>query len=168
MNFRRDLKLTMYRISAFLFAITAAHSALAWTWANRVQVYNGPGLCVQSDAGIDHRRPDALSGNLAYDGTYALSQGCGAGLNLPDGWAATRLDVYKWTGSAWAICRGSNWQYGATGVNQWGPWGPAQVFDYGGSASCGPGYYGTMAYAYAWDGSAWRGGGLWSGYEFAP
>ncbi|MGB8701318.1 MAG: hypothetical protein WCD18_18045 [Thermosynechococcaceae cyanobacterium] len=23
-----------------------------------------------------------------------------------------------------------------------------------------------MAHAYAWDGSAWRGGGVWSGYEY--
>jgi hypothetical protein len=168
MNFRRDLKAAIYMVSVVFFVAVTAHSALAWTWAHRVRVYDGPGLCVQGDAGIDHRQPNVFSGNLAYDGTYALSQGCGAGLNLPYGRAAARLDVYKWTGSDWAFCRGTNWQYGATGVNEWGPWGPAQILDYGGSSSCGAGFYGTQAYAYVWDGSAWRGGAVWSGFEFVP
>lgn len=174
MNFRRGRKLAIYGTSAFLFAAVTGHSASAWTWANKVTVYDGPGLCVQGDAGIDHLQPNLFSGNLAYDETYALNQGCGVGLNLPYGSAAARLDVYKWTGSVWAICRGTNWQYGATVANlitgdlDLGPQGPRQIFDYGGSSSCGPGYYGTLAFAYAWDGSAWRGGGVWSGFELVP
>jgi hypothetical protein len=169
MNFRRALKLRVYGISVFLFVVAAAyHSALAWTWVYKGVLYDGPGLCVQADSGIDHQRQGQFSGNLAYATTYARSQGCGAGLYLPYGWAAVRLDVYKWTGSDWALCRGTNWKCGATGTDQWGPWGPSEVIDYGGSSSCGPGWYGTLAYAYVWDGSAWRGGGLWSGHEFVP
>ena len=134
-------------------------------------MYNGAGLCVQGDAGIDHWQPNVFSGNLAYDETYALSQGCGAGLTLPAGWAAARLDVYKWTGTQWAVCSGTNWQFGPTGISGGdvgGPFGPAQVFNYGGSSSCGSGWYGTLASAYVWDGSAWRGSGIWSGAEFVP
>jgi hypothetical protein len=169
MNLRHAVKLRICGISVFLFMVAAApHSALAWTWAYRGVLYNGPGLCVEADSGIDHQQPHVFSGNLAYASCYALGQGCGAGLSLPYGWAAVRLDVYKWTGSAWALCRGTNWKYGATGTNEFGPWGPGDVFVYGGSSSCGPGYYGTLAFAYVWDGSAWRGGGLWSGFEFVP
>jgi hypothetical protein len=171
MNFRRVLKLHMCGISVFLFVVAAPyHSALGWTFVSKVTLYDGPGLCVQGESGIDHLRPDAFSGNLAYAGTYALSQGCGAGLTLPDGWAAVRLDVYRWTGSDWALCRGTNWRYGGTGIDpHFGyPVGPGEVFDYGGFSSCGQGYYGTLAFAFVWDGSAWRGGGLWSGYEFVP
>ena len=168
MSFRRTLKIASYWVYAFAFVAVTAHSVSAWTWATRVTVFNGSGRCVQATSGIDHRRPDAFSGNLAYADTYALSQGCGAGLNLPDGGQPSELDVYKWNGSSWALCRGTNWTFGATGTNQWGPWGPEQVFDYGGSSSCGPGWYGTQAAAFVWDGSAWRGGGLWSGHEFVP
>ena len=170
MNIQRATKVICCAL-AFVFAGVNADPAFAWTWVYKVTVYNGPGLCVQGDLGIDHRVPNAFSGNLAYDGTYARGQGCsGAGLTLPAGFAAARLDVFKWTGSTWAFCRGTNWQYGATGNDQWGPTGPGQVFDYGGSPSCGPGYYGTLAYAYVWDSaaSAWRGGGVWSGYELVP
>ena len=169
MNFRRVVNLRIYGISVFLFMVAAAdHSALAWTWNYRGVLYTSPNLCVQADSGIDHQRPDTLSGNIAYANCYALSGGCGAGLNLPYGWAAVRLDVYKWNGTDWAVCRGTNWKLGATGTNQWGPWGPGDLLTYGGSSSCGPGWYGTMAIAYVWDGSAWRGGGLWSGAEFVP
>jgi hypothetical protein len=159
-------KFLLYGIFAVLFTAMTARSASAWTWSPFVTVYNGPGLCVQSQAGIDHRMPGVFSGNLAYAYTHALSEGCGVGLNKPDGSAAVRLEVYKWTGSSWAICQGTDWKYGATGTTQFGPWGPEEGFDYGGVASCGPGYYGTLAYSYIWDGSGWRGGSAWSGYEF--
>jgi len=162
-------KLALYGIFAVVFIAVTVQPVSAWTWSNRVTVYNGAGLCVQSRAGIDHFKPGLFSGNLAYAETYALSQGCGVGLNKPNGWAAVRLDVYKWTGSSWVVCRSTNWKYGATGTNQWGPWGPGEVFDYGGSSSCGPGYYGTLAYSYVLDGTAtWRGGSSWSGYEYVP
>jgi hypothetical protein len=173
-QFRRCRNLANNWLSVFLLAVVMPHQASAWTWANKVTVYNGAGLCVQGDAGIDVLKPNTFSGNLAYDETYALTEGCGAGLDRPDGWAAARLDVYKWTGSTWALCRGTNWKYGATvarliqGDLDLGPQGPAQVLDYGGSSSCGSGYYGTLAFAYVWDGSAWRGGSVWSGSELAP
>lgn len=157
---------------ALLFAVVTTSSAFAWTWNNNVTVFSGPGLCVRSTAGIDTWKSGVFSGNIAYADTYALSQGCGAGLTLPDGWAAVRLDLFKWTGSEWLLCRGTNFTFGATGVNQWGPWGPSQVFSYGSGGSgpppvCGTGWYGTVAYAFVWDGSAWRGGGVYSGPELA-
>lgn len=171
MGDRQALKLAACAAFAWSFLLLAASQAYAWTWNSHATVYNTAGLCVQGDAGIDHFQPNVFSGNLAYDETYALSQGCGAGLTLPNGWAAARLDVYKWTGTQWAVCSGTNWLYGPTGISGGdvgGPVGPAQVFPWGGSSVCGSGYYGTLAFAYVWDGAAWRGGGVWSGYEFVP
>jgi|SRR5271165_1307822 len=171
MSDRQALKLAVCASLALSFLMIAAPGASGWTWNHHSTVYNGPGLCVQGDAGIDHWQPNVFSGNLAYDETYALSQGCGAGLTLPAGWAAARLDVYKWTGTQWAVCSGTNWQFGPTGISGGdvgGPFGPSQIFNYGGSSSCGSGWYGTLASAYVWDGSAWRGNGVWSGAEFVP
>ncbi|WP_159001448.1 hypothetical protein [Streptomyces sp. SBT349] len=168
---RRAVRIALSGLAALLFTFVWAQPAHAWTWANGVTVYNGAGLCVRGNAGIDHFIPGSFSGNLAYADTFALSAGCGAGLTLPDGWAAVRLEVQKWNGSAWTVCRSTDWEYGPTGVSGGefgGPWGPSQILDYGGSSSCGAGWYGTMAYAYAHDGTAWRGGGVWSGQEHVP
>lgn len=172
MNFRRAPKWAIYMIFGSLFAAVTAHSASAWTWNSRHTVYDGPGLCILGDAGIDHLVPNSFSGNLAYANTYAVSQGCGPiGLSLPYPYAAARLDVWKWTGSTWAICNGTEWLFGATGNSSGefgGPWGPSQLFNYGGPV-CGSGFYGTQASAYVMDASGvWRGGATWSGSEFVP
>lgn len=171
MTDRRAMNLLVSAIMGLLLLTSTGYGALAWTWNRGATVYNGPGLCVRGDAGIDHFQPTGFSGNLAYDTTYALTQGCGTGLTLPDGWAAARLDVWKWNGSEWAVCNGTNWQFGPTGISggdTGGPFGPSQIFPYGGSSSCGSGWYGTLASAFVWDGSAWRGNSVWSGAEFVP
>ncbi|MEU9448012.1 hypothetical protein [Streptomyces sp. NPDC048277] len=163
---RLTLKAMLCTAVAFLMAAMWSQPASAWTWARSVTVYNGSGLCVRGDAGIDHLRPGVLSGNLAYATVYALAGGCGTGMS---GRGAVQAVVYKWNGSAWAVCRSSDWKYGPTGRTGGqfpGPYGPEQVFNWGGAAACGPGYYGTRASAWVWDGSRWRGGGVWSGYEY--
>ena len=162
---RRTLLLLVACVAASVVVMTAAAPAQAWTWNQNVTVYNASGLCVQGQAGIDHVTPGGFSGNLAYAGTYAHSGGCGAG--LANQYAAVRLDVYRWNGSAWVVCRSTAWTYGYTGVNQWGPTGPEQVYNYGGPASCGAGWYGTLAASYVLDsGGTWRGGTVWSGQEY--
>jgi hypothetical protein len=163
---RRAATVALAGIAAMLFTVSTATPAQAWTWNSGVTVYNAGLLCVQGDAGIDHAVPGTLSGNLAYANTYGRSAGCVTGLV---GWsAAVRLDVYKWTGWSWYVCRNTDWSYGTTGVNQFGPTGPTQTFNYGGASACGSGYYGTMGYSYVWDGSTWRGGHVWSGAELVP
>lgn len=171
MTDRKAVKLVVSPILGLLLLTSTGSGAFAWTWNERATVYDGPGLCVQGSAGIDHQQPNVFSGNLAYADTYALSQGCGVGLTLPASRAATRLDVWKFNGTEWAVCSGTNWLFGATGISGGdvgGPFGPSQIFNYGGSRSCGPGWYGTVASAFVWDGSAWRGNGVWSGPEFVP
>ncbi|MBS0298345.1 MAG: hypothetical protein JSR32_00185 [Proteobacteria bacterium] len=163
------LTILLYGIVAFFVAAAIPKSALAWTWTYKGIAYNGPSLCVKGDAGIDHYIPGALDGNLAYATTYAFGNACNAALYLPNGWAASRLDVYKYAGNTWVVCRRTDWQYGGTGRTGGelgGPTGPSSLLNYGGSYSCGTGWYGTMGYAYVWDGSQWRGGGVWSGYEW--
>jgi hypothetical protein len=117
MNCRRALKLALYAVATLFFIAITAPTASAFTYNVNVILYDSPGLCVQGSAWIDHLKPGVFSGNQASDNMYALSQGCvDPGLSLPNDWAAVRLDVYKWTGSNWALCRGTNWQYGPTGV----------------------------------------------------
>jgi hypothetical protein len=158
-SIRRALLLVAGTVAAVGLALSNASPASAWTWTYGTTVYSATGLCVQGDAGIDHVGA-TFSGNLAYANTYARGTGCGAG--LVNSYAAVKLDVLKWNGSAWFVCRATNWEYGYTGVNQWGPYGPSQVFNYGGAASCGAGWYATRAYAYVSDGTAWRGGTVWA------
>jgi hypothetical protein len=156
---RRILVLVAGTIAAVGLALAGATPASAWTWTYGTTVYNSGGLCVTGDAGIDHAGA-TFSGNLAYANTFARGSGCGAGLSGK--YAAVRLDVLRWNGSSWYVCRSTDWTYGYTSVNQWGPVGPSQVYNYGGAASCGVGWYATRAYAYVSDGAAWRGGTVWA------
>lgn len=169
-KYRRAVLLALGAVLAPLLAVGtavgAASPAHAWTWNRGVTVYDAGGLCVRGDAGIDHFIPGSFSGNLAYANAYALSGGCGTGLVGQS--AAVRLDVERWNGTSWVACRSTDWKYGTTGVSQWGPTGPEQQLDYGGSASCGAGWYRTIAAVFVWDGAAWRGGGISSGAEFVP
>jgi hypothetical protein len=163
MNIRRALKPTLC-VTAFLLA--GVVTASAWTWCRWCTVFTGPGLCVQADAGIDHWRPNVFSGNIAYSTAYARDQGCVNGLS--GRWATTRLDVYRAApGAEGVLCRGTEWKSDYTGIDGFGtPIGPAEVFDYGGPASCGPGWYGVFGGAFVWDGSNWQGGWAWSGWEW--
>jgi len=165
MDTRKGFKLTLCVTSLLLAAVVGAS---AWTWANYVTVFTGGGLCVQGDAGIDHIRPGTLSGNLAYSDAYARDQQCFNG--LVGRWATTRLDVYHAAaGQPGAICRGTDWKSDYTGIDSFGnPIGPSWVFNYGGPASCGSGWYGVFGGAFVWDGSTWRGGWVWSGWEWVP
>lgn len=161
-------KIVLYCISALLCTAITVQVASAWTFSPRVVLYtSGFGFCVKGEAGIDSAKPGVFSGNLAYSATFALLGDCGTVLTLPDGSAASRLDVHKWTGSEWVVCRSTDWIYGRTFRDEFGnPMGPGWVYNYGGASSCGAGYYSTTAYAYVWDGAAWRGGSVWSGYEY--
>ncbi len=161
---RRAATLALCGLVSVLFTVWTASPAQAWTWNRGVTVHNGA-ICVQGDAGIDHVTPGVFSANLAYANTYARSAGCGAAVSGL--WAAVRLDVYRWNGSAGVLCRNTDWTYGYTGADQWGPTGPGQVFDYGG-AWCGSGWYQTVASSYVAYGGVWLGGGVQSGWEFVP
>jgi hypothetical protein len=165
---RKALNVTLCVTVLCVAAVVTYSGALAWTWVYWRTLFIGPGLCVQGDAGIDHLRPDSISGNLAYSDAYARDQQCVNG--LVGRWAATRLDVYHAApGGQGAICRGTDWKYAYTAIDPiTGPTGPEWVYDYGGPASCGSGWYGTFGGAFVWDGSNWQGGWVFSGWEWVP
>jgi hypothetical protein len=169
MHSRKGLKLALCVTLSLLAAVVTYSAAIAWTWAFHVTVSQTAGLCVQGDAGIDHFVIGSPGSNtLAYSEAYALDQGCGNG--LAGRYAATRLDVHYWTGSQVVVCTGTDWTFGYTGFSSFGtPSGPALAFSYDGfTPRCSSGWYSTSAGAFVWDGSAWRGGGVWSGWEYVP
>jgi hypothetical protein len=177
MKSQRTCKAALVRLIALLFTTLAAQPVFAFTRANDITVYSTSDLCVIGSASIDQFRPPPPGGlfggsNQATASTYAYQPGCGSIMSKANGNVATKLDVYRWTGSEWAICRSTDWTLGASGIIFQGDItiriGAEQIFDYGGSAACGPGWYGTLGHSVVWDGSAWRGGNVWSGYEFVP
>ena len=81
------------------------------------------------------------------------------GFNLSEGKLALRLQLWKWTGSQWAVCADTNWMYNTA---------TAWRMDFQGwTTLCGSAYYGNMTNAFAWIGN-WIGGGMWSGYQSLP
>lgn len=78
---------------------------------------------------------------------------------LPPGYIAAAVDIYRWSGSSWSLCTWSPWSYNSYYTAKWTP-----TFSFG-SAPCGAGYYGTVAFGYHWS-DGWRGGTLWSGYTY--
>jgi hypothetical protein len=163
--------------AALLPMTLTAQSASAWTWSPVTVVYSNVSYCVKAQAGIDHFTPGTFSGNLAYANGYLLARapliGGGPCDRAMTGEGRVRLVVQRWNDwDAWIFCRGSGWSYGQfgwSGGDLGGPYGPQQTLDYGGSASCGPGYYRTVATAERFlGGSTWVGGSVASGYEFVP
>jgi hypothetical protein len=155
--------------SALALAGVAATSAGAAQ--NATTTYSGASLCVKgraiqfaSNVGFGSREADAYADPYRPD--------CVTPLALPVGYVATKADVYKWNGSAWAYCNGTNWLY-----DGYRP--PRVVGDltfsatYGAHAissagACGPGYYGVNAAAFAWANNSWNGNWVWSGFEYMP
>ncbi|SCL28594.1 hypothetical protein GA0074692_2569 [Micromonospora pallida] len=177
---RRILQSVLSAVAAMLLVATTAQPASAWTWSSVTNVYYpiGSSYCVRAQAGIDHFVPGSFSGNLAYSNAYLLRvrvdiiTGWRSCELAATGWGRARLDVQKWNGTAWTFCRGSGWAYGSFGWSSGelgGPYGPSQILDYGGSASCGQGYYRTIAFAeYEVSPSTWVGGSVPSPYEWVP
>lgn len=138
--------------------------------SGRVTLANTPVVCVQGESKFNWYTT-GFADRSAWAFAYARTPGsCSATLYRPPGWLAVRFDVFKWTGSQWALCRSTDWQFGGGGDTRGGDIvyeqsaGASQFFS---SPPCGSGYYGTSARHLVWDGAAWQGGNTWSGYMFA-
>lgn len=173
-------------LSLFIFTFTVSQSAFSWTQKEGVIVFNSSrviygtipffaGSCIKVDVRIDHKVPDLIfSRNYASATTWAYSPFCQS--TIKNQYAATRIQIQRWNGVTWVVCKDSDYKYGYTGENPRPaatpgvyPFGVEQFVQYGDGDSCsGPGYYGAMAYGYVWDGSKWNGGNAWSGYEYVP
>lgn len=97
-----------------------------------------------------------------YSSYYNFSnRPCGWRLSRDPGNLAARVQYLKWTGSAWGVCRDSNWSFNTVFTHGW-----SLTWDFGSQPPCGSGYYGTWSAAYNNSARGWMGGWLFSGYRF--
>jgi len=135
--------------------------------SGRVTVSNSSHVCVQGIAEFNWY-DSGFSDHSAWAYTFAQTPGCGPELVVPVGWIATKLWLFRWTGSAWASCQESSWGSGGGGDIHDGDITYEQsatvaMFWQGAPPPCGGGWYGTLGRHLVWTGSAWEGDNLWSG-----
>ena len=165
--------------SALALAGVAATSALAAS--NTEMTYRGYELCVKGTA---TQSPDGLVfGSGAKADAEPYSTDCSTPLQLPQSYVAAKADIYKWTGSSWAYCTGTDWVYGGYTPGHWdgdlyiSPTYGVVAQSFAGRDSCGPGFYGVDGAAFAYGlvysnlyissyHYQWNGGWVWSGYEY--
>jgi len=154
---------------AFLLPAPPVRADQTADW--HAMLYSGPGLCVHGESQLV-RRDTAVAGlwdaglyPTAILGTFATCTGALSTYTyrmMPVGWAAMDMQLLIWNGSAWAVCRDYGWTYNTF---------PVASTDLQASGlglhPCGSGYYEVFAGFYAWDGSAWQGGWIWSGYLYS-
>lgn len=166
-SLRALLLLALGGLLALPLLTVSVGTASAGTGTARTTVYAGWTYCVQASAAID-TFTGGFSGNLGYANAYLVARDLNGGCNWKTtGSGRSRVDVQVWSGSAWQFCRGSDWAYGPFGWSSGefgGPYGPAKILDYGGSASCGAGYYRAVATAEYDTGQGWVGGSIPSPY----
>ncbi|MEU9888816.1 hypothetical protein [Sphaerisporangium sp. NPDC051011] len=161
---------------AALVAVVAlpAGPARAWTWQYRVVVFQSSLYCIKADAGIDHWQPGVFSGNLAYVNTYVFMGDC-VTVRVLEARVSLQVQKFDEATGKWRTCKSSDYVYGMTGSDVWGPYGPGTAVNYGGSA-CGPGagWYRTKARAeirnpfVIGNPDVWMGGAAYSGEEWVP
>jgi len=138
----------------------------------QAMVYMGPSLCVHGESELV-RHDTAVAGvwnvglyPIAAMGTFSSCTGAPSTYtytNMPVGWAAMHRQLLIWTGSSWGMCQDFGWYYNNTPV----AYTYFQSNNGLGPHPCGSSYYGLFTTFYAWDGSAWQGGWVWSGYLYS-
>ncbi|MBW4716762.1 hypothetical protein [Saccharothrix obliqua] len=167
---RRSLHTALCGLLLGGLVLVAGQPASAMSGSGPKVVNSGFIHCVVGVATIDHWSPGVFSGNLGYADAYLYSRDLNGACTRPaTGQGRARVDVQVWTDSGWSHCRGSDWAYGAfgwTGGELGGPYGPKKILDYGGSASCGAGYYRAVATVEHDNNGGWVGGSVNSPYEW--
>lgn len=169
MSRRRALILGPLSALFVLLTVAVPQSAQAYTQQSLVTVEQQATFCIKADAGIDHFTPGVFSGNNAWARVYAFAADCAT--VLPAMQVRVKLEVRKWneSSSAWVTCKTTDWAYGTTSRDQFGPVGPGVHTGY---TPCGSGWHQTKAQAqsYRYVNSVgqflWLGGILNSGYEW--
>jgi len=172
MDLKVMIRTTAVLLSALALAGAAATSAMAAS--TTATTYRGSSMCVKGTATQYPYVQWSFSSRWATASATPYRADCSTPLQLSQGYVATKADVYKWTGSAWAYCTGTGWVYGGYTPGHWSgdiyysPTYGADTSSYAGS--CGPGWYGISGAAYAYgldyNGYQWNGGWIWSGYEY--
>lgn len=147
----------------FATAVPAAahvvHTGYVGQWSG------GNGDCVTVRAEVSHGSTTAgyFKTSVEYKkqyNTYLGSIKCyDTDVNMPAGWYMGKIMVYKWTGSAWALCdRPSTDEAWLTNNVQTDRMHWSVDANWTTNGPCGDGYYHTESGGYAWVNSAWRGG----------
>jgi hypothetical protein len=125
--------------------VLAVATPQTFSETGNVTVGSNGSSCVKADALIDHLTPGLFSGDQASSTATAYAGDCSTTVSVS---ARTKVELRYWDapGGTWITCRSTDWVYGTTGRDQWGPTGPGTVLNYNGPA-CGPGYYYTRGYA---------------------
>jgi hypothetical protein len=126
-----------------------------------VLVYASNADCTKVRSEISHGSGGGYS-RTDVTPKYFQNTHCHTGWTRPAGYIAAQYQLYKWTGSQWAVCGGTPWYYNATSANKL-----TIASNDGSSPLCGPGYYGTLSHGFVWN-KAWHGGSLWSDYHYLP
>ena len=171
-------------------ALADASTANGLAWAQGPASGGVYPYCVNDSVGLQQH--DSASGVFPAAGLYpitavSINSSCtansrggysGTAKVVPAGWLAIYRILYVWNGSNWATCTSdSDWVYNATQNvtlrllspgTQDGPVAAYPLTATGGFGPCGPGYYGLIAYTYAWTGTQWLGGSIWSDDLYTP
>lgn len=145
--------------------------ALVWTTAGAASAHyiydSGITYASSNDCAYGYSETSHGTGG-GYSKSYILAEyhfssaDCAVYWKRPVGYLAVAFDLYKWTGSSWALCRYTNWYYNSTDTSQF-----ILYAYYGSSPPCGNGYYATYGGNFEYNGG-WHGGWLWSGYHYLP
>jgi hypothetical protein len=149
---------------ATLLCTVAAQPASAHTPSASKTVYDGGGLCVigKAQIAVNHATGE-LTSSAWTNARVAGGSSCDTIDVFAPSFLAVRYDLQRWNGSAWTNCRSTNWVQNTAWT-----WEVTVSNSYGTTPPCGAGYYRTAARSLVWDGSAWRGGDVDSGYHPLP
>jgi hypothetical protein len=150
------------------FVLGATQRTLAHYVYQQGYVFQRPqSNCTWSRSETSHGNGGGYSKGDTASKTYvAHSWGgaeCGADAPRPAGYMKTQLDLYKWTGSYWGLCRRVNWVYNTTNTY----WYAIETY-YGATPPCGNGTYRTDTHSYVNMTGTWEGGPLNSGDHILP
>jgi hypothetical protein len=165
LTLRVPLKVATCGLATLLFVILAAAPAAAHAPTVTTN-FSSASVCTigTSQIAFDHTSKQA-SAMAKAEARVTGAYSCDTIDVFAPGYLAVRLELWRWTGSSWAVCTagGTGWTYNSN----WG-YTVSVSRSYGTAYPCGSGYYGTMAYTYVWNGSSWNGGSIWSGYHQIP
>ncbi len=134
--------------------------------ANEGYPYRDGNQCVYVASTMSHHlsNPRLAVGIGAEHGelsVYGLGFDCVYSFERPPGYIALHWTLYKWSAYSqiWLNCSSAGYFYNQ---NSTGHMSRERDWDY---KPCGSGYYSVVATGYQYNGG-WKGGGMWSGYEW--
>jgi len=147
-------------VGALLVILTTSPAMAHYVYED-VLVYASDADCTKVRSEISHGSGGGYS-RTDVTPKYLQHTPCYTEWTRPAGYIALQYQLYKWTGSQWAVCVGIPWHYNSTPAKKL-----TAFYNYGSSPLCGPGYYGTLSHGFVWN-EGWHGGSLWSGYHYLP